>query len=68
MMLTECADTCSVGEVVCADTHPDCINWAGEGRCSSDAKFMKSTCAASCGICTRIALLYDGYQGKKDEL
>lgn len=68
MMSKLCADTCGIGEVVCADTHPDCVNWANEGRCTSDEPFMQSSCAASCGICSSIADLYTEYLVNKEDL
>ena len=38
----------------CADTHPECANWAREGECQRNPGYMHVGCATSCSHdCTR---------------
>ena len=58
-LLRACARTCGtcsylslIDEAMdCADTMPECANWASIGECEKNPKFMLQGCATSCGSC-----------------
>lgn len=35
----------------CADTSPDCLQWASDGQCRTNPSYMFSNCLSSCGGC-----------------
>ncbi|XP_076439551.1 uncharacterized protein LOC143279396 [Babylonia areolata] len=38
----------------CVDTHPNCNQWAKEGRCEDDPRRMKAFCRLSCDNCPAV--------------
>jgi ShK domain-like len=35
----------------CTDVRPNCVTWAHQGRCSTDAVYMHSHCPVACHVC-----------------
>ena len=66
-VVTTCPSSCGAGAVVCGDVagYDECKGWRKEGRCTDeyDKVFMRSNCAATCGVCSRLERHYDSVIG-----
>ena len=44
-------DHVTASGALCADTHYSCMAWTRAGECARNPKFMRASCAISCGLC-----------------